>query len=91
MNRRLRMVRNGLGVLGLIGVLGYGAYKAITLDEVMDSKNRAIYTDINEDGLKDIIIETPIKYKVFLQEMDGTYRFTQETRLLEKTDDLFKK
>lgn len=91
MNRRLRMVRNGLGVLGLIGVLGYGVYKAITLDEVMDSKNRAIYTDINGDGLKDIIIETPIKYKVFLQEMDGTYRFTQETRLLEKTDELFKK
>lgn len=92
MNRKLRKVRDVLGVLGLLGGIGYGMYKTSgTVMGIIDSKNRAIYEDINEDGLRDMIIETPIKYKIFLQEVDGTYRFTQDTNLLQRTDEWFKK
>lgn len=44
---------------------------------------RAYYCDINEDGLKDIVVGNKFYKKVYLQQIDGSYISPEELRDLE--------
>lgn len=90
MTRILRRTARLLGGLGILGSVIYGAYVTRnSLTDLIDSKNKAVYADLNGDGLRDMVVQTPIKYKVFLQERDGTYSFTQDKNLSERASKLF--
>lgn len=81
----------GLGVLSALGGIIYGAHAiGRTTNSYIDSKNLAFYSDINDDGLRDMIIQTPVKYKVFLQDKEGNYTFTNESELVKRASELFR-